>query len=89
MSRGLQLLKTREIFFTHYIPRVERESRAHEFLDLRLRGFCSRPECESRGLQKGVMIMLSWDFIAGSRMVNWWIGMSFYRARIVRFQFSS
>ena len=89
MSRGLQLSGIREIFCTHYILRVERESLAHELLDLRLRGFCLRPEYESQGLWKGVMFMFSWGFTAGSRMVNWWFGMSFYRARIVPFQFSS
>ena len=89
MSRGLQLLGTKEISCTCYILRVERESLAHEFLDLRLRGFYSRPECESRGLRKGVMIMFSWGFTAGSRIVNWWIIMSFYRARMVPFKISS
>ena len=59
MSIGLQLFVIGEIFYTHYIPRVERERLAREFLDLRLRGFCSRLKCESRGLRKRVMIMFS------------------------------
>ena len=38
MSKRLQLLEIREIFYTCCIPQVERERLAHEFLDLRLEG---------------------------------------------------
>ena len=48
MSRGLQLLGIREIFYTCYISQVKRESLAHEFLDLRLQGF-ARGRNVSRG----------------------------------------
>ena len=55
------------MFCTCYSSWVKRESLAHAFLDLRLREFCSRPECEYPRLQKGVMIMFSWGLAAGSR----------------------
>ena len=87
MSRQLQLLGIGEMFNTRYILRVEQESLAHEFQDLRLREFYSRSECESRGLWKGVTIMFSWGFVAGREMVNWWIECHFIVKGLCPFSF--
>nr|KAJ0196175.1 hypothetical protein LSAT_V11C700358160 [Lactuca sativa] len=87
MSRGLQLCGIREMLCTRYIPQIDRERLTHEFLDVRLHGFCLRLECESRGLRKGVMIMFSWGWAAIRGMVNWWIGFCFIGQGLCPFSF--
>ena len=83
-SRGLQLLGIREMFCTHYIPWIERERLAQEFIfGIEVSRFWSRPECEPWGLCKGVLIMLAGVSAAEGKMVNWWIGRSYYRTRLV------
>ena len=61
--------------------------RPSELFGLRPQGFCSRSGIRVAGLMKGAMIKTGLGSAAGSGMVDCWIGMSLFVARVMSFQF--